>query len=163
MCVELEKTGRRQRGITLIELIIFIVIVGVGIAGILAVMNVTVRSSADPVVHKQMAALAEAILEEVMTKEYNPNATYPQPPGCPVRNQADDVDDYANCNGANFIGGDATLGATSIAALAPFQARVVIAAPAAAALNGVDMKGITVTVTGPAGRSFELTARMADY
>lgn len=161
MCTERTEAGRRQAGITLIELIIFIVIVGVGIAGILAVMNVTVRSSADPVVHKQMAALAEAILEEVMTREYAPNGTYPQPPGCPVRNQADDVQDYANCNGANFIGGDATLGATSIAALAPFQARVAVAAPAA--LTGVDMRSITVTVTGPGGRSFELTARMADY
>lgn len=55
----------RCRGFTLIELIVFIVIVGVGLAGILAVFNVTVRSSADPMIRKQMLSIAEALLEEV--------------------------------------------------------------------------------------------------
>lgn len=52
-------------GFTLIELIMFVVIVAVGVAGVLSVFNVTVRSSADPAAHKQMIAIAEAMLEEV--------------------------------------------------------------------------------------------------
>ena len=56
---------RRQAGISLIELIMFIVIVSVGIAGILVVMNVTSKSSADPMVRKQALAIAEALLEEI--------------------------------------------------------------------------------------------------
>ncbi|CAG0996257.1 hypothetical protein RHDC4_02846 [Rhodocyclaceae bacterium] len=153
----------RQAGITLIELIVFIAIVGIGLAGILAVMNVTVRSSADPVVYKQSVAMAEAILEEVMAKDYTPNATYPKPAiaTCPNRLLADDVDDYANCNGGGFIAGDATLGATSIAALSSYQARVTVEAPAA--LEGVTMKRITVAVAGPGGRGFSLTAYKAEY
>src|SRR4030065_640507 len=63
-----EKRGMsaaKQRGISLIELIMFIVIVSVALAGILLVMNVTTKSSADPLVHKQALAVAESLLEEV--------------------------------------------------------------------------------------------------
>jgi MSHA pilin protein MshD len=42
----------------------FVIIVGVAVAGILAVYTNTVRSSADPVMRKQMLAIAEAMLEE---------------------------------------------------------------------------------------------------
>lgn len=55
----------KQCGISLIELIMFIVIVGVALAGILLVMNVTTRGSADPLIHKQALAIAESLLEEV--------------------------------------------------------------------------------------------------
>lgn len=57
----------RQAGLTLIELIIFIVIVSVGIAGILTVLNITVWHSSDPLVQKQAQALAEGLLEEIET------------------------------------------------------------------------------------------------
>jgi MSHA pilin protein MshD len=55
----------KQHGISLIELIMFIVIVSVALAGILLVMNVTTKSSADPLIHKQALAIAESLLEEV--------------------------------------------------------------------------------------------------
>ncbi|OGS93900.1 MAG: hypothetical protein A3H31_04735 [Gallionellales bacterium RIFCSPLOWO2_02_FULL_57_47] len=57
--------SEKQRGISLIELIMFIVIVSVALAGILLVMNVTTRGSADPLIHKQALAIAESLLEEV--------------------------------------------------------------------------------------------------
>ena len=58
---------RSQRGMTLIELVMFVVIVAVGVAGILSVLNVTVMRSADPLVQKQAQALAEGLLEEIQT------------------------------------------------------------------------------------------------
>lgn len=58
-------TRLKQRGISLIELIIFIVVVSVALAGILRVMNVTGKSSADPLIYKQSLAIAQALLEEV--------------------------------------------------------------------------------------------------
>ena len=63
-----------QRGFTLIELIIFIVIVGVAMAGILSVFNTSVKSSADPMVRKQTIAIAESLLEEILQKEYGRKA-----------------------------------------------------------------------------------------
>src|SRR5574340_819211 len=54
-----------QRGVSLVELVMFIVIVSVAVAGILQVMNITNRGSADPLIHKQALAIAESLLEEV--------------------------------------------------------------------------------------------------
>jgi MSHA pilin protein MshD len=55
----------RQRGVTLIELIVFIVIVGVAVVSILGVLSLTTRNSADPLRHKQALMIAEGLLEEV--------------------------------------------------------------------------------------------------
>ena len=63
-------TSRRQRGFTLIELTVFIVIVSVALAGVLTVLNVTAKSSADPMIRKQALAVAEAVLEEVMLQPF---------------------------------------------------------------------------------------------
>ena len=54
----------RQCGLSLIELVMFIIVVGIAVAGILLVYTNTVRYSADPVIRKQMLAIAEALLEE---------------------------------------------------------------------------------------------------
>lgn len=56
---------RRQRGISLVELIMFVVIVGVAVAGVLAIFNVATQKSADPAARKQLQAIAEAMLQEV--------------------------------------------------------------------------------------------------
>ena len=55
----------RQRGVTLVELIMFIVIMSVALAGILQVMRFTTANSADPLRRKQALMIAEALLEEV--------------------------------------------------------------------------------------------------
>ncbi|HOE41352.1 MAG TPA: prepilin-type N-terminal cleavage/methylation domain-containing protein, partial [Rhodoferax sp.] len=65
-----DENRARQSGFTLIELIIFIVVVSAGLAGILSVMDVTVKSSGDPVVRKQVIAIAESLLEEILLKDY---------------------------------------------------------------------------------------------
>jgi MSHA pilin protein MshD len=69
MCTE-RRPYRSQTGLTLVELIIFIIIVGIGVAGIVMVYSVTIKSSADPQVRKQMLAIAEALLEEVEFKPF---------------------------------------------------------------------------------------------
>lgn len=58
-------TRANQRGLTLVELIMFIVVVSVGVVGILQVWSATVRGSADPLAYKQAVAIAEAVLEEI--------------------------------------------------------------------------------------------------
>lgn len=65
-CLLLRRTQRtRQSGLSLIELIVFIVIVSVGLAGITVTYNTVVRHSADPMVRKQALAIAESLLLEI--------------------------------------------------------------------------------------------------
>ena len=150
-----------QRGLTLIELIIYIVVVLVGLAGVLTVFNTTVRGSADPVVRKQALALAEAMLEEVLAKDYQNaaggnNAATPvegctpnTAPSCRPNTPADranynDVDDYHGWN----LAGNAQAVGNPPAALAAYTVTVAVGAPAA--VNGVVLKTVAVTVTnGP--------------
>jgi MSHA pilin protein MshD len=63
-------SSRRQRGMTLIELIVFIVIVSTALAGVLTVLNITAKNSADPMIRKQALAIAESVLEEVMLRPF---------------------------------------------------------------------------------------------
>jgi MSHA pilin protein MshD len=154
-------SSRRQSGFSLLELIIFIVVVSVGIAGILMVMDVSVKSSADPMVRKQTVAAAESLLEEILLKEYaNPVGGYvpPAPAPNPVRAPFDDVGDYA---GYTTTGGMKDITNNSaIAGLTNYNvSSVTVAAPT---LNGVDMKQVTVTVNGPAG-AISLTGYRSNY
>ena len=56
---------KRERGLTIIELVMFIVIMGVAAAGIIGVLNLSATSSADPLRRKQAMLIAEAYMEEV--------------------------------------------------------------------------------------------------
>jgi MSHA pilin protein MshD len=51
--------------VTLVELVVFIVVIGVGMAGLFAVFNTVTKGSADPEVRKQMIAIAESLMDEV--------------------------------------------------------------------------------------------------
>ena len=103
---------RPQRGFTLIEVIIFIVVVGAGLAGILAVSTNAVKGSADPMVRKQAMALADSILEEILQKEYeDPDGTG----GETTRTTMDDVVDYNGATKALFTDWPASLGSYNVA------------------------------------------------
>ncbi len=60
----------KQRGLSMIELMVFIVVVGVAVTGVLSVYSSTSRTSVDPMVRKQAQAVAESLLEEVLSKPY---------------------------------------------------------------------------------------------
>lgn len=71
----------RQRGLTLVELIMFIVIVGIAVVSILQLFAVNGRRSADPMARKQAMAIAESLIEEVRLASFtycdiaDPNVT----------------------------------------------------------------------------------------
>lgn len=54
-----------RRGVTLIELVIFIVIIGIALAGLLQVLSLNASGSADPILRKQALMFAESLMEEV--------------------------------------------------------------------------------------------------
>ena len=152
----------RQRGFTLIELIIFIVVVSAGLAGILSVMNTTIKASADPMVRKQMVAVAESLLEEIVLKDYAKLADSTVV-GYGVsgwsRANFDCVDDY---NGYHPTGtgivdpaGNATPGLESYN-ISP------VLVEATTDLTGVTAKKITVSITHGSD-TISLTGYRANY
>lgn len=155
------EAGLRQRGFTLIELIIFIVVVSAGMAGILSVMDVTIKSSGDPVVRKQSIAIAESLLEEILLKDYaDPAGGY----SGSDRAQFDDVSDYA---GYSTTAGIVDTAGVSVSGLTQYNISpaITVAAVSAAenaALNAVGAKKITVSVTR-LGETISLTGYRANY
>ena len=59
-----------QSGVTLVELVVFIVIMGVALAGVLKVLEVTSRNSADPLIRKQALSIAESLLMEIQQQPF---------------------------------------------------------------------------------------------
>lgn len=136
MCTS--RARRTQLGFSLVELIIFIVVVSVGIVGILKVMDISVRSSADPMVRKQALALAESILEEVLQKAYcDPDGVS----GEATRDTKDDVRDFDFISetlpaGPVFTGTPAALNGATINIGVP---------PAFVSLGTIQAKRVSVT------------------
>lgn len=71
MCTDLGGGGRgRQRGLTLIETIVSLLVISVGVIGVLSTMNASIRFSAEPMIQKQMTAIAESLLAEVLHQPF---------------------------------------------------------------------------------------------
>jgi len=148
----------RHRGFTLIELIIFIVVVGAGLAGILTVSTNVVKSSADPMVRKQTIAIAESLLEEIVLKDYAKpvgSVAVGYPGG--TRNLYDCVDDY---NGYKTTGGVVDTSGALVPGLGAYDVSAV--AVSASAFGSVTVKKIVVTIAGPQG-AVSLTGYRGNY
>lgn len=126
----------RSRGVTLVELIIAIVIIGVALAGVLMVFIRNTSASADPLIWHQATAIAEAYLEEALTKNFavGPGNTRPT---------FDDVLDY------NFtdVGARDQTGGPPIAGLEGYTVQVQAVAEALNGIPNTDAIRVTVTVT----------------
>lgn len=134
-------TTERQRGVTLIELIVFIVIVGAAIAGVLAVFNQVTKSSADPLIRKQAIAVAESLMEELRS------AYYSCPPGatCNTVNTTNRAEPHALDDYNGFaMSGILAIDGTAITHLAGYDASIGVVD---AALNGRNGKRITITAS----------------
>ena len=140
---------RRERGFSLVELIFFIVVVSVGLAGVLKVMDVSVKSSADPMVRKQAVALAESILEEVLQKEYA------DPGGAATtRDTFDHVGDYNGRTQSIFT--DWPTG------LSGYQVAISVTDSTLGGGTTAAAKKVTVTVTG-GNQAVTMTGYRANY
>lgn len=157
----------QQRGVSLVELVMFIVIVSVALAGTLLVMNQTTRSSADPIIRKQSLVIAESLLEEIELMPFtycDPDdaqaATATSPADCVVieaigpesgetrdagATPFDNVSDYHGfaMNGIRDITN------ATITGLEGYSATVTVAEVGLGGIPAADALLITVTVTGP--------------
>lgn len=148
--------GRAQRGFTIVEMMVAIIVLGVGLAGVLLAFGVVTRGSADPVVAQQMLAIAEEMMEEIQLKPYTP-APNAAPAGC-ARNTFNDVSDY---NGyAPAAGTICFIDGTPIPSLAGYSVRVQVQTTALAGVAAA--KRIVVTVTRGNG-ALVLTGWRTDF
>ena len=144
----------RARGFTLVELIIGIVVIGVAVGGVLLVMRTTVARSADPMIAHQGVAIAEAYLEEILTKNFTGVS-----PVCTTR---------ATYNSASCYDGlsqpPTDSAGNAIPELAAYS--VTIGAGGAGSCGaglGAGESRIAVVVTHPSGFTYRLDGCITDY
>ena len=129
-------TYQTQRGMTLVELVITIVIIGIAAAALFSAMAAITGRSADPMLRQQSLALAEAYLEAINTRPYAELPAAAQSASAPEDVEGNPIlNDY----------------------------RVAVEVDDAAALNGVAATRIDVTVTDPQGQTLELSGWRTCY
>lgn len=162
-------SSSRQLGLSLVEVVVFIVVLGIGMAGMAVIYNQLTLASVDPMVRKQAVAIANSLMEEIQLRPFtlcdpdDPNVfTAPTPPcgtpegigteGAETRYGPTLFDNVSDYNGFQMLGSIQDIGNNNIPGLAGYEARVTIvnagadfpgAVPADAALR------ITVRVQHP--------------
>jgi MSHA pilin protein MshD len=82
---------RHERGMTLVETVIAIVVVAIAASAVLGVLATTVQHSSDALIMSQAVSIAEAYVEEISLKPFaDPDGT----DGEATRAAFDDADDY---------------------------------------------------------------------
>jgi MSHA pilin protein MshD len=172
-------TRRRTAGLSLIEVVVFIVILGIAFVGTLMLYNQATQSSVDPVMRKQALAIAASLLEEIELRAFticdpdDPNVygpaacTTPETmgPNEPAANSEtryadprfDNVNDYNGFNmaGANIRGADGAF----IAGLANYAVDAVGIAEVGADFGLAAERVLLITVTArhvPTGTAVSL-------
>jgi MSHA pilin protein MshD len=95
----------RQLGVTLIEVIVFIVVVSVGLGALLIVFNQSVVNSVDPIVRVKALEKGQALMDEILARKFAENSPTGGVPACDSAEgdacaaissdaQFDDVGDY---------------------------------------------------------------------
>jgi MSHA pilin protein MshD len=173
----------RLRGLSLIELVIFIAVVSAALAGVLAVFIQSTGTSADPMLRRQSLAIAEALLEETSLMPFtfcdgdDPNvATATSTAGCAsgadaigpeagenryTTPQFDQVNDYAGYS----MNGIVDITNTAVTGLSGYSARVAVTAADLNTMTAAsgDVLRISVTVTDPRGGTLTLDGYRTRY
>ena len=181
----------RERGVTLVELVVFIVLVGVAMAGVFAAFNTITAASSDPQVRKQALAIAESLMEEIELMPF----TFCDPDdanaatatnsslgagGCATLsedtaigpeagesryNPSQPYDNVSDYNSFAMSPGIQDITNTTISGLGAYSATVTITQVGTAfgLADNTDALKISILVTGPAGVSITLEGYRARY
>ncbi|MBB2486423.1 type II secretion system protein [Mitsuaria sp. WAJ17] len=167
-------TLRPQAGLTLVELLVFIMVLGLALAGVLQVFAMATRASANPQAQRQALAIAESLLQEVQLQPFtfcDPDdaaaTTAASAAGCATTAEAlgpeagetrytapqfDNVNDYHGFSMSGIV--DITN--SPVAGLSGYSASVQIAPAALMTVPAGDALRITVQVSGPGNTSVTL-------
>lgn len=153
-----------EKGFSLVEIIITIVIIGIALTAAVAGWGTIARHSADVMWQTRVSYLGQAYLEEILSRRYDELTPLGGSPICApctaegsfgadsgeIRSTFDDVDDYHNLS-ENAVGlFNALVTSGGIQSYAGYQVDVSVAyAGAQVGLTNELVKQITVTVTPP--------------
>lgn len=162
MSAESVPVGRKvQRGFTLIELILFIVVVGVATAGLFAAINSSTVNNVNPLLQVRALELAQAQMDEIIGKRYDdksPNGGFPPcgsgeagpPPACDSSDSKADLSDLDDYHGYSSVP-------------ANYAGYTMAVTVTATTLDGRPSKLITVTVTPGNGEPVTLSAYRSNF
>jgi len=147
----------RQSGLSLVELVIAIVVLSIGVVALLIPIATATRGSGDPLVSKQMVAVAESMLEEIELQPFVGSFGGPYTPA--TRAQFDAVPDYDGfaTNGIFTVDNTAIGGLGSYNILVSAKLTALCGVPAGQAYL------IAVAVTGSNGSTVTLSACRTSY
>jgi MSHA pilin protein MshD len=185
------RPGRSSRGATLIELVVFIVIVGVAMAGLFAAFNTITAASADPQVRKQVLAIAESLMDEVALMPFTycdpddsaaPTAASTAACTAPVNGEdaaigpeagetrysaATPFDNVSDYHGFAMVSGIQDITNATINGLGAYSASITVTQAGLGsggdAIGAADALRISITVTGPGGISTTLEGYRTRY
>ncbi|WP_313209298.1 prepilin-type N-terminal cleavage/methylation domain-containing protein [Stutzerimonas nitrititolerans] len=130
----------KQRGMTLVELVITIVIIGIAAAALFSAMASITARSADPMLRQQSLMIAESYLEAITALPYEQLISAAQSSAPPQDVNGNPIDE-----------------------LASYSVKVEVIVDSTASLNEVDATRIDVSVKDPAGQTLTLTGYRTDY
>lgn len=160
--------GQRQLGLTLIELLLFVVVVGIALSAMLKVFVTATAASADPMVRRQQLAIAESLLREVQLMPF----TWCDPDDAKATEANSAADCATQAEAMNAEGGESRYGPANyfdnvndynafsmsgindvannaVAGLGGYKASVSVAAADLDGVTGGEALKITVTVVDP--------------
>lgn len=153
MPINISVVWKNEKGVSLIELIVFLVVISIASSALLATYSYSARNSADPIIVVRALELAQARLDEVLALKYDANTPTGGVPACSsttanattCNNTPDadmnDVDDYNGVSDTPYSG----------------YARSVTVS------TSNNQKLITVTVAAPKNVSVTLAAYRANF
>jgi MSHA pilin protein MshD len=146
----------KTRGFTLIEMVVAIVVIGVGLAGVMAAFTATTRNSVDPAIRKQLLVVADQFMEEIQLKPFSNDDPNTAPGGC-ARDTYNDVADY---NGYATTGKVCDIEGNEIPELAGYSVSVSVQSGTLVGVPG----SLRIQVTASRGaESLQLVGWRTDY
>jgi MSHA pilin protein MshD len=170
MCAASDR-GNRQRGTTLVEVIIFVLIVSIAVVSVVSALSLAVRQSADPLLQRQTLAIGESLIQEIDSQPYAQKDPYnPTGPDDSIGPEAgetragsplpfDNPNDYSGYTETGIVAPDGS----AVAGLGTYSAGVVATQQAMGNVPAADGLLVVVTATGPDGQSITLTSFRARY